>query len=65
MDNKKYDVDFVKQFTDFPLLVRTDTLKRLKPEDIIEGYENQDISDGCGHRVLVHAACFCCQNSSQ
>jgi nitrate reductase alpha subunit len=50
MDNKKYDVDFVKQFTDFPLLVRTDTLKRLKPEDIIEGYENQDISDGASYQ---------------
>ena len=30
MDNQWYDADFVKQFTDFPLLVRTDTLKRLR-----------------------------------
>ncbi len=50
MDKKQYDADFVKQFTDFPLLVRTDTLKRLKPEDIIEGYENQDISDGASYQ---------------
>jgi len=46
MDKGWYDETFVKQFTDFPLLVRTDTLKRLKPEDIIRGYRNKDISRG-------------------
>jgi nitrate reductase alpha subunit len=30
IDKKWYDADFVKKFTDFPLLVRTDTLKRLR-----------------------------------
>ena len=30
MDKKRYDETFVKAFTDFPLLVRTDTLKRLR-----------------------------------
>ncbi len=34
IEEKLYDADFVKRFTDFPLLVRTDTLKRLKPEEI-------------------------------
>jgi anaerobic selenocysteine-containing dehydrogenase len=29
MDNEKYNADFVKRFTDFPMLVRVDTLKRL------------------------------------
>ncbi|MDP3938741.1 MAG: molybdopterin-dependent oxidoreductase, partial [Deltaproteobacteria bacterium] len=46
MDKGWYDAPFVKQFTDFPLLVRTDTLKRLKPEDVIRGYRNKDISRG-------------------
>ena len=30
IDKKWYDEAFVKQFTDFPLLVRTDNLKRLR-----------------------------------
>lgn len=46
MDNDWVDVDFVKRFTDFPLLVRTDNLRRLRPEDVIDGYEPKDISDG-------------------
>ena len=39
MDNEKYDADFVKRFTDFPLLVRTDTLERLRAADIFPDYE--------------------------
>ncbi|MDP7549140.1 MAG: molybdopterin-dependent oxidoreductase, partial [Alphaproteobacteria bacterium] len=46
MEKRWYDEPFVKQFTDFPLLVRTDTLKRLQPHDVIAGYRNQDISGG-------------------
>ena len=46
MERGLYDEKFVKEFTDLPLLVRTDTLKRLKPEDFIPGYQNQDISKG-------------------
>ncbi|MEW6775084.1 MAG: molybdopterin-dependent oxidoreductase, partial [Bdellovibrionota bacterium] len=46
IDEKKYDEAFVKQFTDFPLLVRTDTLKRLQPQDVIAGYKPRDISGG-------------------
>ena len=34
MDKKQYDEAFVKQFTDFPLLVRTDTLKRLRAHEV-------------------------------
>ena len=30
-----------RRFTDFPLLVRTDTLKRLRPEEVIAGYTAQ------------------------
>jgi nitrate reductase alpha subunit len=39
IDNKWYDTDFVKKFTDFPLLVRTDTLKRLKADEVFAGYK--------------------------
>lgn len=49
MDEKLYDADFVKKFTDFPLLVRTDTLKMLQPQDIFRGYKNQDISKGLSY----------------
>jgi nitrate reductase alpha subunit len=46
IDEKKYDERFVKRFTDFPLLVRTDTLKRLKPQDFIADYQPRDLSQG-------------------
>ncbi|MCP4268082.1 MAG: molybdopterin-dependent oxidoreductase, partial [Candidatus Brocadiaceae bacterium] len=43
MDKKWYDEDFVKKFTDFPLLVRTDTLKRLQPHEIIKDYKQPEL----------------------
>ena len=46
MEQRWYDEDFVKKFTDFPLLVRTDKLKRLRPQEVIRGYRNADISKG-------------------
>ena len=46
MEQHWYDEDFIKKFTDFPLLVRTDTLKRLRPQEVIQGYRNADISKG-------------------
>ncbi len=49
MDNKWYDEKFVKNFTDFPLLIRTDTLKRLRADEIFPGYENKNIS----HEVMT------------
>lgn len=39
MDNRKYDEKFVKHFTDFPLLVRLDTLKRLDARDVFADYK--------------------------
>ncbi len=39
MDRGWHDEDFVKQYTDLPLLVRTDNLKRLKPEDVFPDYQ--------------------------
>ena len=38
MDNKWYDEAFVKQFTDFPLLIRTDKLKRLRAAEVFANY---------------------------
>ena len=35
-----YDADFLKRFTDMPLLVRTDTLKLLRAADVFPGYTN-------------------------
>ena len=46
MDRGWYDEDFVKRFTDFPLLVRTDTLRRLRPQEIFPDYQLKDISQG-------------------
>ena len=39
IDEKRYDEDFVKRFTDFPLLVRTDTATRLDPKDVFPDYQ--------------------------
>ena len=39
IDKGWYDKDFVHQFTDFPLLVRTDNLKRLRASEIFPDYK--------------------------
>ena len=46
MEEKRYDEDFVKRFTDFPLLVRTDTLKRLKAHEVFPNYQGGLVADG-------------------
>lgn len=46
IDRGRYDVDFVKRFTDLPLLVRTDTLRRLRAAEAIPGYVARDIRSG-------------------
>ncbi|GIU99064.1 MAG: hypothetical protein KatS3mg014_0680 [Actinomycetota bacterium] len=46
IDRGWYDPDFVKRFTDLPILVRTDTLKRLDPADVFPGYEKGLRPDG-------------------
>lgn len=51
MDNDWVDKKFVKQFTDFPLLVRTDTLRRLRPEEVIKGYKVKDIRNGPSYKI--------------
>jgi nitrate reductase alpha subunit len=51
MDNKWYDETFVKGFTDFPLLVRADNLKRLRATDVFPNYKNALPSDGASKKV--------------
>ena len=46
IDKKWYDEAFVKEFTDFPLLVRTDNLLRLRASDIFPDYKNGLADDG-------------------
>ncbi len=38
MEEKKYDEPFVKQFSDLPLLVRTDNLRRLRASEVFANY---------------------------
>ena len=51
MDSKRYDRDFVLRFTDFPLLVRTDTLKRLHAHEIFKDYVSPLSPDGPSMKV--------------
>jgi nitrate reductase alpha subunit len=51
IDEKWYKPDFCRQFTDFPLLVRTDTLRRLRPEDIQADYQPKDITGGPSYKI--------------
>jgi nitrate reductase alpha subunit len=51
IDNQWYKPDFCRRFTDFPLLVRTDTLARLRPQDIDADYRAKDISQGPSYKV--------------
>jgi len=46
MDNEKYNADFVKRFTDFPLLVRLDNLKRLGAAEVFPNYQASLSPDG-------------------
>ena len=38
-------------FTDFPLLVRTDNLQRLRPQDVQAGYKPKDITAGPSYKI--------------
>ena len=46
IEGRLYDADFVRRFTDFPLLVRTDTLQRLDAADVFPGYAPALSADG-------------------
>lgn len=39
MDGQRYNADFVKRFTDLPLLVRADTLRRLRAAEVFPNYQ--------------------------
>ncbi|GIW95004.1 MAG: hypothetical protein KatS3mg110_3045 [Pirellulaceae bacterium] len=51
LDNGWYLPDFCRKYTDFPLLVRTDTLQRLRPQDLDPNYRPKDISGGPSYRL--------------
>jgi len=51
LDQRWYKPDFCRQFTDFPLLVRTDNLRRLWPEDIQADYRPKDIRGGPSYKI--------------
>src|SRR3989442_94901 len=46
MDENLYDADFCKQYTDSPILIRTDTLQYLDPHDVIKDYKLFDLTHG-------------------
>ena len=46
MDKKWYDEAFVKAYTDFPFLVRTDNLKRLRAAEVFADYKSELSSEG-------------------
>jgi len=46
IDNQKYNSDFVKRFTDLPLLVRVDNLKRLRAAEVFPNYQPGLKEDG-------------------
>ena len=50
IDNQWYDEKFVKAFTDFPLLVRTDTLARLRAADVFKDYKPGLKMDGPSYK---------------
>ena len=51
IDNNWHDKTFLKGFSDFPLLIRKDTLKRLKPEDFIKNYNNRLSEKGPSFKI--------------
>ena len=51
VDENMQDIDFIKEYTDLPLLVRTDTLQYLDPRDVIADYKFPDFSKSYSGRV--------------
>lgn len=51
IDEKWYDPKFCRRHTDFPLLVRSDTLERLRPQDVQADYAPKDISNGPSFKI--------------
>ncbi len=51
VDHGWYDRNFVLNFTDFPLLVRTDTLRRLRAREVFPGYTGRLAKDGPSYKL--------------
>ncbi len=51
IDRRLYDTDFLKRFTDFPLLVRLDTLQRLRADEVFAGYTPKLSSDAVSFTI--------------
>ncbi len=51
MEKQWYDADFVKRFTDFPLLVRKDNLRRLRAHELFPDYKSILSPDGKSMKV--------------
>ncbi|HWP48045.1 MAG TPA: molybdopterin-dependent oxidoreductase [Candidatus Limnocylindrales bacterium] len=51
IDRKQYDEKFVKQFTDFPLLIRKDTLKRLRAHEVFPNYQSDLSPEGPSMKI--------------
>jgi nitrate reductase alpha subunit len=50
IDRQWYDRKFVTAYTDFPLLIRTDTLRRLRAADVFPNYQGGLKKDGPSYR---------------
>jgi nitrate reductase alpha subunit len=51
LDENMHDLNYIKDFTDMPLLVRTDTLQYLDPRDVIPNYKFPDFSHSYSGRI--------------
>lgn len=51
IEGGRYDADFVRRFTDLPLLVRLDTLQRLRADEVFPGYQPRLAPDAVSFRL--------------
>ncbi|MBI4027900.1 MAG: molybdopterin-dependent oxidoreductase [Verrucomicrobia bacterium] len=51
IDNKWYDEAFIKNFTDFPFLIRADNLKRLRASEVFANYKSELPENGPSRKV--------------
>ena len=52
IDQERYDTEFLKRFTDLPLLIRLDTLERLRADEVFE--DHQPLLDPEGPSFTLH-----------
>src|SRR5207249_3643358 len=51
LDENLQDIDYIKGYTDMPLLVRTDTLQYLDPRDVIKAFQFPDYDLDTVHQI--------------